>query len=380
MEDANEYTFNETDRMDSLDDRFTDYLYYPVQGLEVVYTVCCVFSLLYVLVVLVYNLRKKILLRRNVEYEDYLVQDKFFKIDELLTRFFIFLLFSIFELLFSLSTNAYGLLYVLFPSRSIGNICVENLNIVNSEMYVDRLAMIFLNFLFCLESFSYSMMIWLFGVSLLHLSYASVNALKFKQVYQFLLTGTMFSFIALVFMVVPYTSILGKIFQTLLNIVSFIIVLLIAWYRYFPALKSRIGNTNNLFGSIEYKRQKKYLFCYKIIFICLILIFQIFILRDILFYAVFLASEAVSMNPCWFHVSYHSLVFNLYSDTVNALVSKQKCLLVLVYVCDVIGYSSFVVINCTAISYIVFHIVKHTYSAYKPNHVKDYQLTRSLLP
>ena len=383
MEDVNEFIFNETDGGHSLDGRLTDYLYYPVQGLEVVYTVCCLLSLLYVLAVLVYNLRNKIMLRKTVVYDDYLVQDKFFKVDESLTRFFIFLLFVIFELLFSLSANAYGLLYILFPSISIDNICIENSNVVNSEVYVNRLAMLFLNFLFCLESFSYSMMIWLFGVSLLHLSYASVNVLKFKQVYQFLFIGTVFNFISLVFLVVPYTSILGKIFQTLLNIVSVIIVLLIAWYKYFPAVKRHFVNTKNLFGSIKYKRQKKYLCCYKIIFSCFILIFQIFILRDILFYSVFLASEEVAMNPCWFRVRYHSLVFNLYSDTVSALVNTQKFLMMLVYMCDIIGYSSFVGINSTAIAYVIFHIVKQICSAYKAtkaNNVKDDQLTRSLLP
>ena len=379
MEDVSEYISNETDRVHLLDDRFADYLYYPVQCLAVVYTVCCVLSLLYVLVVLVYNLRNKIMLRRNVVYDDYLVQDKLFKVDELLTRFSIFLLFIIFELLFSLSANTYGILYVLFPSMSIANVCIEDSNVAISEMYVDRLDVVFLNFLFCLESFSYSMMIWLFGVALLHLSYASVNALKLKQVYQFLFVGSVFNFVTLLFMVVPYTSILGKILQTLLNIVSVIIVLVIAWYKYFPAVKSRVVNANNLFGTIEYKRQKKYLSCYKLLFSCLILIFQIFILRDILFYAVFLAFEAIIMNPCWFHVSYHSLIFNLYSDTINELVYSQQYLLMVVYVCDVIGYSSFVVINSATISYVIFNIVKRTHSAYKSD-AKDDQLTRSLLP
>ena len=359
------------------------YSYNTEQILQIIYTITCVFWLLYAIGVIVYILRKKTILRQGLEYSHYEVEDEIFKIDEKLTRFTIFFIFLVFDCIFCLSANMYLaiLLSNVFPVPiPIDKICVSQMDPLISENY--EVGIIILNLLFSFENFSFAMMIWVLAVFQLHLSYAARNELKLKQVGQFLLFGLTFNFIVLIFMMVPYTNILGKIAQTIMSVISYFILLYIGRYKCLPALKSGVKEAYRIHSYYVYQKER-YLRQYKIIFITLLIAFLIFLVRDLFFYDIFIASESVVMDPCWFNAAYHIHYFNLYVRTIDFLVSESKYLMVLVHSLSLFGYSFFIVIKLTAFSLLVFKFVKMRHNrALVPRvyRLNENQLSTTLLP
>ena len=383
-----EIVSNKSKYSNSVLDGFLEYSNDPIHIIQVIYTVTCIFWLLYAIGVIFYILRRKILFRKGLEYSHFEAEDKLFKIDETLTRFSIFFIFLVFECVFCLSSNIYVATYILLtnilPSIPIpiDNICISQLDPIISEMYEHKVGIMLLNFLFCFENFSFEMMIWVMAVFLLHLSYAATNKLKLKHVGQFLLVGLVFNSAVLMFMMVPYTSILGKVAQTILSLVSFCILLYIGRYRCFPALTSGVKEAHRIHSYNLYQKKKRYLRQYKILFITLLIAFLIFLVRDLVFYNIFLASESVIMNPCWFHATYHMPYLNAYVRTIDTFVFNTEYFLVFVHSFDLLGYSFFIVVNLTVFFFLVLKFVKQrhprslTLRAYRLN---SNQLSRTLL-
>ena len=77
--------------------------------------------------------------------------------------------------------------------------------------YYRRFGMIVLNITYVLGGISFSLMIWLFGVSLFHLSFAARNELRVKGVLLYILLGLVINLILIAFVLSPYTNLFGTI-------------------------------------------------------------------------------------------------------------------------------------------------------------------------
>ena len=95
--------------------------------------------------------------------------------------------------------------------------------------------------LFCvLRDVSFSMMIWLFGVSLFHLSIAARNELRVKSVLHYIFLELFVNLILMASVLITYTSLFGTIAQSVMDQISILISIYIAKRKLFPAMNSRI--------------------------------------------------------------------------------------------------------------------------------------------
>ena len=85
------------------------------------------------------------------------------------------------------------------------------------------------------------MMIWLFGVSLFHLSFAARNELRVKGILHYILLGLVINFILIVSVLIPYTSIFGTIAQSVMDQISILIAIYIAKRKFFPAYNKQLN-------------------------------------------------------------------------------------------------------------------------------------------
>ena len=137
--------------------------------------------------------------------------------------------------------------------------------------YDRRFGMIVLNITKVLEGISFSMMIWLFGVSLFHLSFAARNELRVKSVLLYILLGLVINLILMVSVLIPYTSIFGAIAQSVMDQISILIAIYIAKRKFFPAMNSRIIDAFHYNNVRVYLEHKRLLYWYKVIIFSLTL-------------------------------------------------------------------------------------------------------------
>ena len=100
--------------------------------------------------------------------------------------------------------------------------------------------MIMLNIISILGDLSFSMMIWLVGVSLFHLSFAARNELRVKSVLLYFLLGLVINLVLMVFALIPYTHLFGTIAQSVMDQISILIAIYIAKRKFIPAMNSCI--------------------------------------------------------------------------------------------------------------------------------------------
>ena len=85
-----------------------------------------------------------------------------------------------------------------------------------------------LNIISILGDPSFSMMIWMFGVSLFHLSFAATNELRVKSALHYILLGLVINFNLMVVALIPYTSLFGTIARSVMDQISILIAIYIA--------------------------------------------------------------------------------------------------------------------------------------------------------
>ena len=164
---------------------------------------------------------------------------------ETIIRKSIFLVFLCFEMVYCLIINIYGFLAIFPPFSdipiSIDPDCMLTSGTFLSLAYDNRFGMFMLKFFgWFFRNISFSMLIWMFGASLLHLSYAARNELRVKVILRFILIGFVVNLIIAVPSMIPSTSLFCMVTLSLMNQISFFLVLYIAKRKFFPAMNSRI--------------------------------------------------------------------------------------------------------------------------------------------
>ena len=179
------------DYLESVDNK----VLYTGQVLAFVYTSLCIFWLVYVICDLtsqIRNKRKVVALTYLDSCHDY--ANRLFMQKETIIRKSIFLVFLCFEMVYCLVINIYEFLNLFFPLPnvpiSIDPDCKLTSGTFLALAYDNRFEMLLLRFLGkFIRDIYFSMLIWMFCASLLHLRYAARNEVRAKVILRFVLIG-----------------------------------------------------------------------------------------------------------------------------------------------------------------------------------------------
>ena len=328
--------------------------YIVLQALGFIYTLVCVFWFVYVifkLIALIRNRKSLINLSYLNTEHDYKI--RIFMHRENILRNSIFFVFLFFELAYCVIINIYGVPFALLNYQNvsvpIAPNCIMDTWTFLGLAYDNRFGIIILNMSSILGDLSFSMMIWLFGVSLFHLSFAAKNELRVKGILHYILLGLVINLILMVFASIPYTSIFGTIAQSVMDQISILIAIYIAKRKFFPAMNSRIIDAFHYNNVRIYLEQKRLLYRYKVLICFLTFTFEIYILKNLTLYNLFVILDSINWNPCWFHVTLHLPIFKVSQSTSNILNLIGSYLVIIVYLTDIVVYINFILVNLTLI-------------------------------
>ncbi|KAI6649403.1 hypothetical protein LOD99_11768 [Oopsacas minuta] len=337
--------------LDSLAD--VDYkAYYIGQGLGLIYTILCLLWLPYVIANIysqIGNKRRIVTLMHLKSSSDY--TNRLFMLKETLFRYVIFLVFLCFELIYCLHINIFGVM--IFDPKPVRNIFHQIVPHCSIELHTfirvsfDRGSIgICMNIIILFGDFSFSMMIWLFGASLLHLRFAARNKLRVKVVIHFILLGIVIYLIVVVLTYIPYTRVFGILLLGLMDQISFFIVLYIAKKRFFPAMNSRVIDAFHLHNTYVYLQQKRLLKQYKVIVFVFLFTSELYILKRFFLFDLFVILESISQNLCWFNVTYNlPMVIIISESTKTTLILIYTFCSVLLHFIDLVVYINFIIVN-----------------------------------
>ena len=358
--------------------------YIVVQAVGFIYTLVCVYWIVYVIYTLIALIRN----RKSLINLSYLNTENNYKIRifmhrESILRNSIFLVFLFFELAYCLLINIYGvpLAFLNFQNIPIpiGPNCTLNTRTVLGIAYDNRFGIIIFNISSILGTVSFSMMIWLFGVSLFHLSFAARNELRVKSVLHYILLGLVINLILMVFVLIPYTSLFGTIALSVMDQISIVIAIYIAKRKFFPAMNSRIIDAFHYNNVRVYLEQKRLLYRYKVLICFLTFTFEIYILENLIIHNLGVILDSISWNPCWFHVTLHLPTFDLSQSTSNVLYLIVDYLSIIGHLTDIVVYINFILVNLTLIYCTTKIYFKRMFCKKKTNCYRYQVLSASLL-
>ncbi|KAI6649407.1 hypothetical protein LOD99_11794 [Oopsacas minuta] len=213
-------------------------------------------------------------------------------------------------------------------------------------------------------------MIWLFGASLLHLTYAARNELRSKSLLHFILIGMLINFVTVAVAYIPYTSLFGTIAQSWMEQISFIIVLFIAKKKFFPAMNSRVIDAYHLHNTNVYLQQKKLLKQYKLLVSFFLFTFELYIFKNIFFFNLYAIFQSICVNPCWFNVTYQIPMFTI-SESTNILLHKISAyFLIFGHIIDLIVYIDLILISLLFIYITSKRYLQRRYCDSKKDHYR----------
>ena len=328
-----------------------DKTYYIFQVFGLFYSLLCIFWQVFVICYLISKVRYRrrlVTVARNDRQNDY--QERLFMQNESIIRYYILLVFLFFELIYSLEVNVFGVSNAFYNETetqiSIGKNCTLSSETFLGAPYDSRIGSVFLNINSNFSYFSFSMMIWLFGVSLFHLSFAARNELRVRAVRYYILLGLVINLVLMVTQLVSYTSIFGVIAKSLMDQISLFIVLFVARNKFFPAMNRRVNDAYHI-NARMHLRQKGLLTQYKVVVSFFLVTFELVIIKDLFMYNLYVISESICLNPCWFHVTYNFPMFTLPENVINILHQISSYSQILLHLTDAIIYSNFVLVNLT---------------------------------
>ena len=358
--------------------------YIVVQAVGFTYTLVCVFWLVYVIYTLIALIRnRKSLINLSYLNTEHDYKIRIFMQRESILRNSIFLVFLFFELAYCLTININGIPLAFLNFQNIpipiGPNCTLETGTFLGLAYNNRFGVIILNMSSILEGKSFSMMIWLFGVSLFHLSFAARNELRVKSVLHYILLGLVINLILMVFVLIPYTHLFGTIAQSVMDQISILIAIYIAIRKFFPAMNSRIIDAFHYNNVRVYLEQKRLLYRYKVLICFLTFTFEIFILKNLIIYNLCVILDSINWNPCWFHVTLHLPTFKLSQSTNNILYLIVSYLSIIGHLTDIVVYINFILVNLTLIYCTTKIYFKRMFCKKKTNCYRYQVLSASLL-
>ena len=183
----------------------------------------------------------------------------------------------------------------------------------------------------------------------------------------------------MVFASIPYTSLFSTIAHSVMDQISILIAIYIAKRKFFPAMNSRIIDAFHYNNVRVYLEQKRLLYRYKVLICFLTITFEIYILKNLTLYNLFVILDSINWNSCWFHVTLHLPTFKLSQSTSNILNLIGSYLGIIVYLIDIVVYINFILVNLTLIYCTTKIYFKRMFCKKKTNCYRYQVLSASLL-
>ena len=355
------FNFSSDSDSDELVNRFHDiksFLHYLGQALLLIYVLSACIWLFYVIRKIRFHLKEKRLLEAKrssgILLNPIELEYKISSAKSELLRFWIFFIFVFVELIFGLDINIYGpfVSHITPISVYLGYNCTLQANTYLAQWYVLEPYYFLKNLIMVLSRFAYSLMICLFGISLLNLSHAALERIHAKKIIKYILIVFFINLIIAVGNIIPYTSLAFAMIQSLMDQIGFFILLYIVRKRFFPAMHSRgryaLQNIDTEKRKrIESRKQETLLKLYKYVIVFFMITFEIGILKALIFYNGVIILESISINPCWFTVTYQLPVFQLSALTVNILFYIGLGFLTAEEFINIIVFFNFTLMNVT---------------------------------
>ena len=144
---------------------------------------------------------------------------------------------------------------------------------------------------------------------------------------------------------IPYTSLFGRIAQSVVDQISFLLVLYIVNKKFFPAMNSRIIDAFHFNNKAVYLQQKRLLSRYKALIYFLLISFELCILKDLLLYNLCMIFESFYANSCWYRVSLSFPAFTISDSHKSLLHTISEVILILAHFVDLIFFSNIITVN-----------------------------------
>ena len=320
--------------------------FYVLQAVCCVYFLTCVFWWAYIIRKICSHFNQRVQVVRLFQYsanQEGSTED-LARLDDSIVRDLLYLICVVCGIMFTFSINTYGVyfitttLYLPSISVSIGRNCSLVVNSFLAEYYDFRIGSLILNLLSCLKTFSFSMMLWLFTICLLHRS----NKLRLKTLIRLVSIAILINIITAVLAFIPCTMLLGKIVQSLLDSYCVYISYYIAVAELFPSINRQFAEGYNHYRKRDYQLRK--------IFVSLIIFsFGIYIHSYLCVFMLHAILDTVSLNPCWFNATYGIPMFELSESVVNTLVIISTYLLLFYRVIEVFVLVCFTLLSLVSI-------------------------------
>ena len=353
------------------------------QVLAMLYILQCGFWLVYFVIDLSTQIRKKKKLVTSSLCYEYDHQNRMFTCREKIIRETIVLIFLCFELAYGLSLIAMWLLDIS-NSETISLPISSNCSLLSftflGMMYDTRSHIIIQNIISFLSDFAFSMMIWLFGGSLLHLSFAAINILKVRTIVRFIIFGTILNLTMVALAYIPYTSLFGTMVQSWTEQICFFVVVYIAKKKFFPAMYSRVNEAYHTCSTSAHQQQVHLLKQYKILVVVFLVTFELYIFKNIVFFNQYVLFESICLNSCWFHATYYLPVFEISKSTNRLLNIISAYFLIFGHFIDILVYFNFVLLSLIFILSTLLRYLKGRYFPNKRVRYRYHGYTRCVSP
>ena len=318
------------------------YSFYFVQTLICIYFLTSLVLIVYIIRDINFHLKQKRLILNSFRYS---ANQEGFKhkltyIQGCFVSCTILLWFIFFEFCFCIFILTHGVYskattQFLSPmSIQIASNCSLVADSYLARHYDTRIHAICLHVLSSFRDFSFSTMFWLFSAYLFHSSFLASNALRVRILFGFIFTGIVVILTSTVLSIVPFTSLLGPILMNLLDNISFFIALYSV--RKLSYLSS--SYTNRLCNDRDYRKRYKILV---LILSCL----EIYTLNNTVLFIPYTILNSVSLNSCWFQVTYHFKMFELSHRLMDTIFNINNYLLVIHEFIDTFVYVNLAVIS-----------------------------------
>ena len=340
-------------------------VYYIEEAFGLVYTTLCVFWLVYVTAELFVQFKSRQILISLMRYdEDNYYRVKVLAKNENIFRNVLFLMFLLCELFFCLNSESHRIEFanMNYSTTSIGYNCSLGSNTFIGMLYADRTVSV----VFVINKFSSNMFCWLFGASLLHLSFAARNELRVKKVLLYIFFGVIINLLCSLPIAIPYINVFAYISHSLVDQINVFVVVYIAKNKFFPAMNSRVIDAyHSSTTNVVYLQQQKLYRAYRTIIYLVVIVLELFVLKDMIFYNLYVVLESISLNSCWFHVTYDLPIFQLSEHSKYIISQLSESMHDIVQLINLIIYCIFIILNVNFICVIVKRFFKKTQYRYQ---------------
>ena len=356
---------------DTLLREVTFHFFTLVKFLNILYSITCAFWIFYVIPNILSQLRyKKSLLKRSQSSDPYIIQNNLFQCRERLVRNSLFLIFLVFEICFSLLGNFVSI-YTL-PSLSYKQYpeyynCTRILHIHRVHQIEFASITTFLDLISNFEHFSFSMMIWLFGISLIHLSFAARNKLNVSALIQFILGGVLLNLLILSIIFMLHSHLDAKFLQSFMDQFSLIVVFYISKKKFFPAMNSRVIDAFHLNSLPVYNKQRRLLRQYKVLVKFILFNLELYIFKDIFLFDIYLTLSALGVNSCFNDSEYYLIFPGPGFATGKFLYNISYIFLFFVPIMDTIFYFNMCFVNFAFICSLAIRSVRRRFFLQLPH-------------